>query len=213
MQARLRPDRAAHADEPGPHPARLHQVVHRRARSSRTSARASGRPHATSRRPRRPAHRGHRPRRRRRRHRAVERGRSRRCSACPRSSCPRAASAGRSTRSCSTPSLFEAPRRPRRRGDREQGRARCPAGHRRTLERGLARHGIPLLGVLPYRPILSNPTLGDGPRGRPRRDAPPRPGPRPRSSAASRSGRWSRATCSSGSARGRWSSCPATART
>lgn len=28
------------------------------------------------------------------------------------------------------------------------------------LERGLARHGIPLLGVLPYRPILSNPTLG-----------------------------------------------------
>ena len=30
----------------------------------------------------------------------------------------------------------------------------------RTLERGLAHHGIPLLGVLPYRPILSNPTLG-----------------------------------------------------
>jgi len=29
----------------------------------------------------------------------------------------------------------------------------------RTLERGLARQGIPLLGVLPYRPILSNPTL------------------------------------------------------
>ncbi len=29
----------------------------------------------------------------------------------------------------------------------------------RTLEEGLARHGIPLLGVLPYRPILSNPTL------------------------------------------------------
>jgi BioD-like phosphotransacetylase family protein len=29
----------------------------------------------------------------------------------------------------------------------------------RTLERGLNRHGIPLLGVLPYRPILSNPTL------------------------------------------------------
>jgi len=28
------------------------------------------------------------------------------------------------------------------------------------LERGLARHGIPLLGVLPVRPILSNPTLG-----------------------------------------------------
>jgi BioD-like phosphotransacetylase family protein len=33
-------------------------------------------------------------------------------------------------------------------------------GIERTLERGLARHGIPLLGVLPYRPLLSNPTLG-----------------------------------------------------
>ncbi|HET7027619.1 MAG TPA: AAA family ATPase [Candidatus Limnocylindrales bacterium] len=29
-----------------------------------------------------------------------------------------------------------------------------------VLERGLQRHGIRLLGVLPYRPILSNPTLG-----------------------------------------------------
>jgi BioD-like phosphotransacetylase family protein len=28
-----------------------------------------------------------------------------------------------------------------------------------VLERGLARHGIALLGTLPYRPILSNPTL------------------------------------------------------
>jgi hypothetical protein len=27
------------------------------------------------------------------------------------------------------------------------------------LEKGLARHGIPLLGVIPYRPVLSNPTL------------------------------------------------------
>ncbi|MEO5965967.1 MAG: AAA family ATPase [Candidatus Limnocylindrales bacterium] len=38
-----------------------------------------------------------------------------------------------------------------------------------TLRRGLALHGIPLLGVLPYRPILSNPTLGmvlEGVRGR-----------------------------------------------
>jgi len=38
-----------------------------------------------------------------------------------------------------------------------------------TLRRGLALHGIPLLGVLPYRPILSNPTLGmivQGVRGR-----------------------------------------------
>jgi hypothetical protein len=38
----------------------------------------------------------------------------------------------------------------------------------RTLEHGLANHGIPLLGVLPYRPILSNPTLAmvqEGVRG------------------------------------------------
>jgi len=33
-------------------------------------------------------------------------------------------------------------------------------GITKVLERGLARHGIPLLGVLPVRPILSNPTLG-----------------------------------------------------
>jgi hypothetical protein len=32
-------------------------------------------------------------------------------------------------------------------------------GITRTLERGLANHGIPLLGVLPIRRILSNPTL------------------------------------------------------
>src|SRR4051794_7398539 len=33
-------------------------------------------------------------------------------------------------------------------------------GIEKTLRRGLGLHGIPLLGVLPYRPILSNPTLG-----------------------------------------------------
>ena len=33
-------------------------------------------------------------------------------------------------------------------------------GITRTLERGLAPYGIPLLGVLPYRPLLSSPTLG-----------------------------------------------------
>ena len=32
-------------------------------------------------------------------------------------------------------------------------------GIAKVLERGLGRHGIPLLGVLPVRPILSNPTL------------------------------------------------------
>jgi hypothetical protein len=41
-------------------------------------------------------------------------------------------------------------------------------GIAKVLERGLAKHGIPLLGVLPVRPILSNPTLGmvlEGVRG------------------------------------------------
>jgi BioD-like phosphotransacetylase family protein len=33
-------------------------------------------------------------------------------------------------------------------------------GIARVLGRGLGKHGIPLLGVLPVRPILSNPTLG-----------------------------------------------------
>ena len=33
-------------------------------------------------------------------------------------------------------------------------------GIAKVLERGLALHGIPLLGMLPVRPILSNPTLG-----------------------------------------------------
>jgi BioD-like phosphotransacetylase family protein len=48
-------------------------------------------------------------------------------------------------------------------------------GITRTLERGLARHGVPLLGVLPYRPILSNPTLGmilEGVHGEPIHDGP-----------------------------------------
>ena len=33
------------------------------------------------------------------------------------------------------------------------------AGMARVLERGLAPHRIPLLGVIPYRPLLSNPSL------------------------------------------------------
>jgi BioD-like phosphotransacetylase family protein len=37
--------------------------------------------------------------------------------------------------------------------------AEARAGLARTLERGLAHHGIRLLGTLPRRPILSNPTL------------------------------------------------------
>ncbi len=45
----------------------------------------------------------------------------------------------------------------------------------RILERGLALHGIALLGVLPYRPILSNPTLAmvlEGVRGEPIHEGP-----------------------------------------
>ena len=52
-------------------------------------------------------------------------------------------------------------------------------GLARTLERGLARHGIPLLGVLPYRPILSNPTLAMVLEGVHGETIQPRPGPRP----------------------------------
>ena len=51
-------------------------------------------------------------------------------------------------------------------------------GIARVLERGLAPYGIPLLGVLPVRPILSNPTLEMILEGARRRDAPRRPGPR-----------------------------------
>ena len=65
-------------------------------------------------------------------------------------------------------SHFEAPRRPGRGRHREQGRRRrASPGIERTLERGLALHGIPLLGVLPYRPDPVQPHPGHGPRGRP----------------------------------------------
>ncbi len=48
-------------------------------------------------------------------------------------------------------------------------------GIARVIERGLAPYGIPLLGVLPVRPILSNPTLEmilEGVRGEPIHDGP-----------------------------------------
>ena len=35
-----------------------------------------------------------------------------------------------------------------------------PGHRRRSSSAASRRHGIPLLGILPYRPILSNPTLG-----------------------------------------------------
>ena len=57
---------------------------------------------------------------------------------------------------------------------------------------GLAPHGIPLLGVLPYRPILSNPTLGMILEGVHGRDDLRRARTSTGSSTASRSARWSR---------------------
>ena len=95
-----------------------------------------------------------------------------------RSSSPRAASAGRSTRSCSTRRTSPAtacgsPGRSSTRSTSTPSRASSE-----TLERGLALHDIPLLGVLPYRPILSNPTLAmilEGVHGET-----VHPGPRPR---------------------------------
>ena len=82
----------------------------------------------------------------------------------------------------------------------------------RTLERGLARHGIPLLGVLPYRPILSNPTLAmvlEGVKGETIHPGPgPRPGHRRR-----RIGAMEPEHMLQRIGRARWSSCRATART
>ena len=184
-------------DEPGPHPARVHQGVHR-GRGRRGPRRPDPRRRTpTFARPRPAAHRGHGPRRRRRGHRAVERGRRGDARRAGDHRAARAASGGRSTRSCSTP-----------RFSRAHGVAVAGAivnkvdvdeqpGIEETLERGLARHGIPLLGVLPYRPILSNPTLGDGPRGRRTASRSARARTSTGSSRASPSARWSRTTCSS----------------
>ena len=73
----------------------------------------------------------------------------------------------------------------------------------RTLERGLALHDIPLLGVLPYRPILSNPTLAMVLEGVHGETVHPRPGPGPgdrrRGDRAMEPG-----PCSSGSTPTRW---------
>ena len=82
----------------------------------------------------------------------------------------------------------------------------------RTLERGLSRHGIPLLGVLPYRPSCRTPRWPWSSRACMARRSTRVP-TSTRSSAASRSGRWSRVTCCSGSGQERSSSCRATERT
>ena len=175
----LRPDRPAGGHEPGPHPARLHQGLHQRRRRRGPAARASGRPTASSPTGTRSlliegtghagvgsviglsnavvaamleAPRGHR-----------QRG---------------AASAGRSTRSCSTHASSRATAS-RSLGRRQQGRPRRPARPGRACcERGLAPHGIQLLGVLPYRPILSNPTLAMVLEQMQGETAPPGAGPR-----------------------------------
>ena len=83
----------------------------------------------------------------------------------------------------------------------------------RTLERGLARHGIPLLGVLPYRPILSNPTLSmvlEGVHGETIHPG-PGPGPGHRRRRDRRDGAAAHAPAHRPAERS--SSCPATART
>ena len=164
--------------EPGPHPARLHEGVHRGRGRRGPRRRRSGGPRRV-RRPRDAAGRGHGPRRRRRGHRPLERGGRRHARARRRSSSARAASAGRSTRSSSTPRCSG------RTASRSRGRSSTRStstpqpGIARALERGLARHGIPLLGVLPVPADPLEPDARDDPRGRPRRDDPPRPGPRP----------------------------------
>ena len=135
------------------------QALHRRPGRRGPAGAHPRRPRVVRRRPRHAAHRGHRAMPGSGRSSACRTRSSRGCSARRRSSSRRAASAGRSTRSCSTPRCSSA------RASMSPGpsstRSTCwrKPDLARTLERGLARHGIPLLGVLPYRPILSNPTL------------------------------------------------------
>ena len=124
--------------EPGPHPARLHQGLHRR-RGRRGPRRADpGRPRDVRSGPRRAPHRGHGPRRRRRGHRAVERGR--------RGDARRAGDHRQRGR-----------RRPADRRDRAQRRALRAsrrAGRRRDRQQGRRRR--------------RSPGIGRGPRARPR---------------------------------------------
>ena len=202
----LRPPRAVLGDEPGPHPARLHQGVHRRATSSRTSARGSAPRTPRSPGPRRPADRGHGPRRASGAVIGLSNARVAAMLGAPAIIVSaRAASAGRSTRSCSTRRCSRATASRSRARSSTRCDARRAAGHRaRPCERGLAPHGIPLLGALPYRPILSNPTLGMILEGVARRDDLRRARTSTGSSTTSRSARWSRGTCSSGSGRDAW---------
>ena len=104
-------------------------------------------------------HRGHRACRRRRRHRAVQRPRGgpARCAGDHRQ---RGRRGPAHRRDRPQRGALRPPRRARGRCRRQQGRRRRPTRRCRMLLRlGLARHGIELLGVLPYRRILSHPTL------------------------------------------------------
>ena len=168
MRDGLRPDRPDAGDEPGPHPARLHQGLHQRRRRRGPRRADPGGPRPARRTPRHRADRGHRPRRGRGGHRPVERGRRGDArGAGGHRQRGRRRPADRRDRAQRQP--LRGPRRPGRRGDRQQGRPRRPARPRAACSSAAwRRHGIPLLGVLPYRPILSNPTLAmvlEGVRG------------------------------------------------
>ena len=175
-----------------------------RAASPRRTSKAGRRgPAARIRRPgsvrgrsRHPADRRHRPRRGRGRHRALERGRrldARR---------PRGHRAGGRRRASDrrivlNAALFE------RHGVTVAGAVvnkvdlDAKPGLARTLEQGLDRHGIPLLGVLPFRrscPTRPSAMVLEGVQGETLH-----PGPDlTRSSVAWRSARWSPSTCSNG---------------
>ena len=143
-------------DEPGPHPAGLHEGVHR-GQGGGGSRREDPRRPTRVRGPRRAAHRGDRPRRGRGGHRAVERGRRDARGAGHHRQRGRCRPADRRDRAQRR--AFREHGVPGRRRDREQGRVEAQPGIEQVLERGLAPYDIPLLGILPVRPILSNPTL------------------------------------------------------
>ena len=147
-------------DEPGPHPARLHEEVHRRRGRRGPRGEDRRRPRHVPRRPRHAPDRGDRPRRCRGGDRAVERGRR---------GDARRAGDHRQRGRRRPADRRDRPQRLALRGARRAGRrARSSTrsistpsrGSRRSSSAGWRNHGIRLLGVLPVRPILSNPTLG-----------------------------------------------------
>ena len=92
-----------------------------------------------------------------------------RCSTRRSSSCPRAASAGRSTRSCSTGRC--SPRTACGSSARSSTRSTSSRTRicRRCFERGLAQHGVELLACIPYSAVPGQPVAGadrDAPRRR-----------------------------------------------